>query len=114
MYWKNGSINYLTDGSSFSIANSICVNGSDVYVVGDYSASGSSSSSDATLWKNSVPTNLTTNSGTAQSVFIKNGDVYVCGYDYDKTYTATIWKNNKKFHLSDGTKKEFANSVVIR
>lgn len=68
--------------------SSICVSGSDVYIVGDYN-------NEAALWKNGEKVQLDSVKGTysyATSVFISGNDVYVAGIVNDKP---VLWKNSK-------------------
>ena len=91
--WKNGIAANLTSGDKQAIANSIFVNGADVFVAG-YEYNGNTSNS--VLWKNMKPTNL--NSGTqgkvrlssANAVFVYKEEVYIAGND---GVTAKTWKN---------------------
>ncbi|KIO75515.1 hypothetical protein TH53_20365 [Pedobacter lusitanus] len=91
--WKNGVIANLTTGDKQAVANSVFVNGADVFVAG-YEYDGSTSR--AILWKNMKPAGLNapTEGGvrksSANSVFVHNGDVYVAG---NSGVTARTWVN---------------------
>jgi len=110
--WKNGEIQYLTDGDGESVAASVFVQGDDVYVAGTDSII-KGQRSRAVLWKNGVKQNLTDaperDMNYAYSVFVSGDDVYVTGrhahlYVYDPNQgklekgfsLALLWKNGEK------------------
>ena len=109
--WKNGVPQSLTDGKYNAGANSVCVSGNDVYVVG-YERNATVSV--AKLWKNGIAQNLTdgTHAANAHSVCVSGSDVYVVGYDNNRT-VAKLWKNGVETNLTDGTKEAEAYSVCV-
>ena len=87
--WKDGVMQYLTDGSEWASSNSVYVSGNDVYVVGYERIEGRS---EAKMWKNGVVQNL--GSGEAESVFVSGNDVYVAGTDgLNGNTVGKLWKN---------------------
>jgi hypothetical protein len=118
--WKNGVAQKISDAF---YANSVFVDGSDVYVALEgYEATlvegfnYYNRTSIAKLWKNGIVQNLP--GGTAAtSVYVSNNDVYVTGYDEDKHYSravAKLWKNGvAQDDLTDGSKWGEASSVYV-
>ncbi len=79
----------------------------DVYITG----AGYSSPQVATIWKNELPTPLTSGSSYATCIFIKDADVYVGGNIYNGTSNdAAIWKNGVPSLLPQGTG---VNSLIV-
>ena len=112
--WKNGVPTYLTDGiNSDAMANDIFIDGSDVYVCGRKSSNGSGEM--AQLWKNGVATVLSASgsNGIAQSVFVKNGDVYVTEAGL-MGGPVRIWKNNIPTPLTTGANFNSVSTVIVR
>ncbi|MFN8249585.1 MAG: hypothetical protein U0T68_11590, partial [Ferruginibacter sp.] len=112
--WKNGVPTYLTDGvNSDAMANDIFVDGSDVYVCGRKSSSGSGEI--AQLWKNGVATILSIggSNGIAQGVFVKNGDVYVSEAGF-MSGPIRIWKNNIPSLLTTGSNFNSVSNVIVK
>ena len=99
--WKNGELQFLSDGILDSEAKSIYVSG-DVYVAGNIG-------SNAVLWKNGVMQKLS-DDGDTNSVYVSGGDVYVAGRI--GSY-AVLWKNGIAQILSDETLDAEAKSVFI-
>ena len=93
IYWKNGIPTEL-NAVEGSLAESIFVNGSDVYIVGD-----NNQHNDAILWKNnniiSIPN--TTRYTEFKSVFVSGNDVYITGDD--SRYQPKYWKNGAITYL---------------
>lgn len=97
IYWKNGSVVNLPNigqgTSGYPQANSIYVNGSDVYVVGFNRFTG-------LFWKNQVLQQiLNAVNLVPKSIFISANDIYVAGdsvHDYPSNTNSygTYWKNN--------------------
>lgn len=86
-YWKNSSSTTLVNGdlsaySSYGTANSIAVDGGNVYVAG-YKADDGVSSPYATYWKNGVSpiilTKASEGTGIAYGITVYNGTPYTCG-----------------------------------
>ena len=72
LLWKNGERQMLAEGLGQAEANCVYVDRNDVYVAGQKDGQ-------PTLWKNGVPNSLG-ESGSATSVFVKDGSIYVAGY----------------------------------
>lgn len=116
VYWKNSNEIYLIKGgygSSYADdAYSIFVEGPDVYACGAL---------EARYWKNG---NYVFLGGTAKSIFVSEGDVYVAGTQPDgepyQTYNGTryrivakYWKNGIAVNLTDGSKNAFATFIAV-
>ena len=116
-YWKNGVIHYLNFGTSttfLSTAYGVAINGSDVYVVGDYiDRSTPSNVSLAMLWKNGVPQVLS--SGSARAIALIGNDVYITGYSLSgsNTTVATVWKNGVPTKLTGGQIVSSGNDIAV-
>ena len=112
--WKNNVATYLTDGNgSDAMANGIFVDGTDIYVCGRKSITGSGEK--AQLWKNGVVTVLSVNNGNgiAQSVFVKNTDVYVTEGAFPSGPTR-LWKNNVPTILTTGAAFSSVQTVIVK
>jgi len=110
--WKNGDPISLSGGS---IANSVFVSESDVYITG-YEPS-TTFGVKTVLWKNENPTILAEEgSNTINSVFVARGNVYVAGNNNDPNRNddgAVLWKNGIPTILTAGVKSESASSVFV-
>lgn len=97
LYWKNGVMKPLTDGSLDSYAVGMTVVGSDVYVVGK-------EGDVAKYWRNGYPYALTdgTHSAEVRGIVASGADIYIAGNDGN---FVKVWKNgNLIYTLTDGTK----------
>lgn len=116
VYWKNGNEIYLIKGgygtSQADDAYSIFISAQDVYACGGLTGQ---------YWKNGNPVLL---GGSAKSIFVSDGDVYVAGTQPDgepyQTYNGTryrivakYWKNGTAVNLTDGTKNAYATSIAV-
>lgn len=119
-YWKNGVAVPLNDSTrSTASAQSIFVNGNDVYVAGyenDQLSIGGTPV--AKYWKNGAPVALTDGSqdATAYSICVSGNDVYAAGYEYSALTglsVAKYWKNGTPVSLTDGTKYGNAYSIFV-
>lgn len=98
-YYYNGqlvTLNGQADNAD-TYANSIYVDGDDVYVAGmeDFQA---------IYWKNGEVNYLPQGTG-ATGIVSKNGKVYICGYEATMDGdVACCWINNKRYLLDNGTR----------
>ena len=141
VYWNNGNPTFLPENtrpvengywnnypisSTISLANSIFISGSDVYIAGQEKISreklpdpndpfGAPSGIDAIsalYWKNGKAVYLILGSyggshaDEANSIFVAGQDVYACG-----ALDARYWKNGTSFYL--GGSNTDANSVFV-
>jgi hypothetical protein len=126
-YWKNGvavPLNVVYFGGAVSgtngIANSIFVQGGNVYVAG-YEEDGSCNDYAAAIWVNGgAPTILSipyNEDAQANSVFVtESGDVYVAGERNVMGANAnqvTLWLNGAESAVTDGSAQVEANSVFV-
>jgi len=105
--WKNGESQNLNAG--FGGASSVFVSGNDVYVAGIDNGR-------ATLWTNGVAQYLTdgTNTGWANSVYVKNRNVYVVGVAEAGSGVITLWTNGVAQNLAFGKNEADAHSVFVK
>lgn len=102
-YWKNGILN-RQEGTN-STAQSLYLDGSDVYVAG--SIMSTNFYIVACYWLNNNLTELITNDSKAYSIYVNNSDVYVAGYYKDGTnQIACYWLNGAKYDLLGGRSAE--------
>ncbi len=112
--WKNGSPAFLTNGIYQAVAQSVFVNGTDVYAGGN--VQNSMNNSVAQIWKNNLLFSTLSNGSkgaSIRSIFINGTDVYACGYDYysGDIKRPVLWKNGVKSYL--GTNGGDANEVFV-
>ncbi|MEO6819333.1 MAG: hypothetical protein ABI266_06555 [Ginsengibacter sp.] len=116
VYWKNGVLTKLTNGTNDAYATSIIVNESDVYVAG-FENNGVGDITVAKYWKNGIAITLTdgTNFAVANSIVIRGSDIYVAGSETNAQYVrvAKLWKNGVAISITDGTRNAQANSIAI-
>lgn len=94
-FWTSKDATMLGDGKTTSNATSLALNGTDVYVAGNTTASNGASI--ATYWKNGAATTLAP--GTAYGITILNNDLYIAG-DYSGGH-AVYWQNGVAVKLSN-------------
>lgn len=98
-YYHNGTLVPLS-GQADNVdtyANAICVEGEDVYVAG-------MENFEAVYWKNGEVRYLPQGTG-ATGIAVKNGNVYICGYEATMAGDiACCWINNKRYELDNGTR----------
>lgn len=112
--WKNGVPTYLTDGvGSDAMANDIFIDGTDIYVCGRRSTPGSGEK--VQVWKNGVVNVLSASgsSGIGQSIFVKNGDVYV-GEVGLMNSPVRLWKNNIPTLITSGNYNNSVRTVIVK
>lgn len=119
-YWKNGNEILLAPSSGMvrSVANSIAVSGSDIYVAGyqQYNVANGGKYI-ATIWKNGTATLLGSpaNNSYATGVAVKGSNVFVAVYEnVSGINVARVWKNNSIFTtLSNGNIDEHTSSIFV-
>jgi hypothetical protein len=102
-YWKNGKINFLDRSAVYAQPTGIAIESSNVYISANktnyLSADGTftmGGSDTAMYWVNGVSVIL--GAGYSNSIFVSNGDVYVCGTTLDGS--AVYWKNGNQVILA--------------
>ena len=106
--WKNGQPYNSFTPSTNSTANSIFLNGTDVYVAGAFKT-GASFIFTPKLWKNNILFPMITsnqNDSYANSVFVSGADVYVAGSENN---TAVFWKNGVETYLANINPSNFGS-----
>lgn len=126
-YWKNGQEIRLTNGENNANANSIVIDGNDVYVAGSESVGSLSfgfAPFVAKYWKNGQEVSLTngTTIAHAESIAIVGSDVYVAGSEMERDifdifrlakHVAKYWKNGQEILLTDGENNAGAHSIAV-
>jgi len=96
-HWQGGNVTNLplSSGATTGKANSIFIDGSDIYIAGEAS---NGSTSTAIYWKNGATTVLS--DGTrAVSITKSDADIYVLGYAINQSSPFAVpvyWKNNEQ------------------
>ncbi|MBP6687088.1 MAG: hypothetical protein KA160_04445 [Lacibacter sp.] len=111
-FWKNGIRQpFSIEPGNSSGANDIKVIGTDVYLAG-------SNDGKAVVWKNGIPTNLTSGARWAfsSSVFVNGNDIYTAinELNLSNNFVPKIWKNGVQMSiLTDGTYSTQITAIVI-
>lgn len=124
VYWKNGTINYLTHDaiqvSHIWHVNSIAVSNGKVHEVGWINAAGAVFPQEA-YWNNGVLTGFNkpaTSWGILYSVCTSGNSVYIAGMTDTSTsrlyYNAAYWKDGKQFLLPNSAKNSYATSICVK
>jgi hypothetical protein len=112
--WKNGIASTLTSTCGGD-GLSVFVSGTDVYVAGT-ACNPPLPNSQATVWKNNVPTTLSNSTFNveARSVYVSGTDVYVAGWEERSSslVIAKMWKNGVETALTSGS-VAFVYSIFV-
>jgi len=114
--WRNGIPTVLNAGIIGAFANSVFVNGNDVYVAGGEVDPNNTVNTDVKVWKNGVATILGNSlAATATSVFVSGNDVYVTGKQNIPPLTGAgvLWKNGVATVLNNGFLSADPQSVFV-
>jgi hypothetical protein len=111
-YWKNGVLTQLADQRFTSLANSIFVSHSDIYVAGFACQDNEPNCGVAGYWKNGALVQLANGTAAgANSIFVSGADVYVAGNQNNDF--AEAWRNTESVQLTGSTARSAANQVVV-
>ncbi|MBP1672609.1 MAG: hypothetical protein H6Q25_424 [Bacteroidetes bacterium] len=110
VYWKNGTVNVLSD--SYGCVNGLYISNNNVYAVGYLGKN-------AVVWKNGVIDTLNRegiyveHDVTATAIFVQGNDVYISGFAgaYRAAGKALFWKNGLLTIISDNV--AMANDIFV-
>jgi hypothetical protein len=115
-FWKNGAETMLTNGTSIASAESIAVNGNDVFIAGyEFYPS----TSEAKYWKNGILSNEVNGSKMvkAQSIAVYGKDIFIAGYSMNSSglYGQATYCKNGVLNVLDniGFTTSIANSIFV-
>ena len=113
--WKNGILVPNNYGGLRSVARGLAVSDKrDVYIAGKQDPI--TGNAKATVWKNGVPTFLTSGVYTAMAtcIAISGNDIYVGGYEHNGVqYEGKIWKNGIPTSLTSPTADGRIESICV-
>lgn len=115
--WSGCEVTALSDGKVHAYAESLCVDGQDVYVAGNKSTGGEAKV--AVMWKNGTENILSSLESYATSICVNDGKVYVAGWEYveisgRKCAVATLWVDGEAQHMYDQPRSSQARCVVAK
>ncbi len=103
-----------------AIVNALTLHGTDRYAAGyinDQPRPTGEIYTKAIYWKNEIPVFLTDGSNSAQAtdIVVVEGDVYVCGFEYNASQIsiAKYWKNGIQVELSHGDRRAEAHAIAV-
>jgi len=113
VYWKNGVESQVSHSESQPSTISIAVNGSDLYLTGS-SSYGNSAITQATYWKNGVPTilynSVLNGVASANVISIKDGNIYIAGSSNNK---AAYWINGIEHDLTSSSLEYITTGLAL-
>lgn len=116
VWWKNGQMEYLTDGSTDALAYCILADGDDVYVGGYLQPADNKRGGIARIWKNGTPQDLTDGSTLAKvnALCMDNGVLYAAGAEKttEGRWKGVLWKDGQPTYFTDEVGTEVTGLYV--
>lgn len=104
VYWKNGHMTHLTDGTTDALAYCVLAVGSDVYIGGYVQPADNKQGGIARIWKNGVVEDLTDGSTVAKvnALFYENGVLYAAGAEKAPggRWKGVLWTNGRPTYFT--------------
>lgn len=117
MWWKNGQMEYLSDGSTDARAYCILADGDDVYVGGYLQPADNKRGGIARIWKNGTPQDLTDGSTLAKvnALCMDNGVLYAAGAEKttDGRWKGVLWRDGQPTYFTDEVGTEVTGLHVV-
>lgn len=116
--WSGATATNLSDGTGHAYAEAMCIDGTDIYIVGNGSR-GNDQKHYAAYWQNGAMSYLSDLESYAVSVSVSGGHVYVAGWEYvmldgRPCAVATLWVDGTPQHLTAEKKSSQARCVVAK
>lgn len=116
VYWRNGQMEYLSDGSTDALAYCVAAEGNDVYVGGYVQPADNKSGGIACIWKNGVAQNLTDGSTLAKvnAICIDGGVLYAAGAEKVSggRWKGVLWKDGQPTYFTEEVGTEVTGLYV--
>ena len=116
VYWRNGQMEYLSDGSTDALAYCVAAEGNDVYVGGYVQPADNKSGGIACIWKNGVAQNLTDCSTLAKvnAICIDGGVLYAAGAEKVSggRWKGVLWKDGQPTYFTEEVGTEVTGLYV--
>lgn len=117
VWWKNGQMEYLSDGSTDARAYCILADGDDVYVGGYLQPADNKRGGIARIWKNGTPQDLTDGSTLAKvnALCMDNGVLYAAGAEKttDGRWKGVLWRDGQPTYFTDEVGTEVTGLHVV-
>ena len=105
IYWKNGQMEYLTDGATDARPYCILADGDDVYIGGYIQPADNKSGGIARIWKNGVAQDLNDGSTLAKvnALCMDNGVLYAAGAEKVSggRWKGVLWKDGQPAYFTE-------------
>lgn len=116
VYWKNGKMEYLTDGQTDALAYCILTAGDDVYIGGYVQPAENTKGGIARIWKNGVAQDLTDGTTLAKvnALCYDNGILYAAGAEKvpDGRWRGVLWTDGKPAYFTQEAGTEVTGLYV--
>lgn len=117
VWWKNGQMEYLSDGSTDARAYCILADGDDVYVGGYLQPADNKRGGIARIWKNGTPQDLTDGATLAKvnALCMDNGVLYAAGAEKttDGRWKGVLWRDGQPTYFTDEVGTEVTGLHVV-
>lgn len=116
VYWKNGKMEYLTDGQTDALAYCILAVGDDVYIGGYEQPAGNKQGGIARIWKNGAAQDLTDGTTVAKvnALYYDNGVLYAAGAEKTSggRWRGVLWTDGKPAYFTEEAGTEVTGLYV--
>jgi len=121
VYWKDGTLVTLSDGTKNAYTSGILLYNGNVYISGGETDS-SNQHYIAKYWVNDAPVTLpdSNNVEITTGITVDGSNIYLSGYEQTGTINssairrAKFWKNGAPVNIDDGSRNNFATSIAAK